>query len=637
MELHINECLDRKTAIDLAKKIEEEDVFKEECPVCHLDITLYNKKRKEQHLEKCKKKEIENQKKDEEMAANICVICKKDMNGLNQKSKISHIKLCAKVQKLKPKEVKEMIEKIKSENKNQPSKPVNNKKEESIEEIKEGISLDDSIFEEYKYEPKAKNSNVQTLPQTVQEWLSQIGLTQYLDIFLNNGFDSLEVCSEITKEDIEKEMDIKLIGHVKKLVIEIKKLKKNLLIQKESSRLQDTIKKPLRSALPSIIKETEPKKKEPEKKKEGKKKKKEDKKKSEKEEKEEETKFVPLLQIEKRRSNTEIARELLSDIESKQSFQIPSTQPFSESVFKKSKSLWSVSTSFDNNFDVNVIKMNEQEDKLEELNVSIQIIEDDEPVTINQNFETQIRDEKETIEEKIEEKEIKKEFEEPLEIEKPVEIEEVVPPIKEEIITPEEKEPEIKSQSEIETQLENSQPIEDDNKVLDSSDSQYSNQEKFETQFKGNSYNTDSQSKSEFEENDTPKSQDDIKEPEIVLDKSDNEKDQDDLLLEKSDNELIQYLEMSDNEIERIERSQKDSQTDKTVKLFEVSDDDIEVRVSPKKDVNDTLILEPSDHEDEIIDLKKDYQSKCNLLVDQFKYKVEELYKTLLEDVSKNY
>jgi len=231
VERHLNICLDRKSALELAKKLEEEeeDASKEKCTDCGVDLSLYSEKRKEQHLEKCKKKK---EKVEEKTCP--CVICFKDISSLAQRSKISHVKLCAKVQKLTTKEIKEIITNLKNENskKSQKKKEIKPKNDEK-ENLLEGIDLDDSLFEEYKYDPKLKGQKeIPITDLTVQSWLDQNGLSQYVENFFNNGFDTLEVCSEIKKEDIDKELEIKLSGHVKKLTLAVKQLKKEYFITK---------------------------------------------------------------------------------------------------------------------------------------------------------------------------------------------------------------------------------------------------------------------------------------------------------------------------------------------------------------------------------------------------------------------
>uniref|UniRef100_A0A672MDI8 Caskin-2-like n=1 Tax=Sinocyclocheilus grahami TaxID=75366 RepID=A0A672MDI8_SINGR len=64
--------------------------------------------------------------------------------------------------------------------------------------------------------PQEKSSNL-------AEWLSAIGLSQYYQTLVQNGYDNMDFISDITLEDL-KEIGITKLGHQKKLMLAVKQL-----------------------------------------------------------------------------------------------------------------------------------------------------------------------------------------------------------------------------------------------------------------------------------------------------------------------------------------------------------------------------------------------------------------------------
>ena len=58
-------------------------------------------------------------------------------------------------------------------------------------------------------------------------------LTQYLDNFITNGYDSLDIIKEITKKEELNEIGIHLKGHQKKILNEIQRLNNLMALQQE--------------------------------------------------------------------------------------------------------------------------------------------------------------------------------------------------------------------------------------------------------------------------------------------------------------------------------------------------------------------------------------------------------------------
>uniref|UniRef100_A0A9J8CJR1 Si:dkeyp-9d4.3 n=1 Tax=Cyprinus carpio carpio TaxID=630221 RepID=A0A9J8CJR1_CYPCA len=63
----------------------------------------------------------------------------------------------------------------------------------------------------------------QEKPSNLAEWLSAIGLNQYYQTLVQNGYDNMDFISDITLEDL-KEIGITKLGHQKKLMLAVKRL-----------------------------------------------------------------------------------------------------------------------------------------------------------------------------------------------------------------------------------------------------------------------------------------------------------------------------------------------------------------------------------------------------------------------------
>jgi len=62
-------------------------------------------------------------------------------------------------------------------------------------------------------------------PPSVEDWLKGIGLESYLAQFLDNGYDTLDVCASLEEEDFTLDgLNISKKGHKKKIMMEAKKL-----------------------------------------------------------------------------------------------------------------------------------------------------------------------------------------------------------------------------------------------------------------------------------------------------------------------------------------------------------------------------------------------------------------------------
>ncbi|XP_051994235.1 caskin-1-like isoform X2 [Xyrauchen texanus] len=63
----------------------------------------------------------------------------------------------------------------------------------------------------------------QEKPASLAEWLSAIGLNQYYQTLVQNGYDNMDFISDITLEDL-KEIGITKLGHLKKLMLAVRRL-----------------------------------------------------------------------------------------------------------------------------------------------------------------------------------------------------------------------------------------------------------------------------------------------------------------------------------------------------------------------------------------------------------------------------
>uniref|UniRef100_A0A3B3DWQ5 CASK interacting protein 1 n=1 Tax=Oryzias melastigma TaxID=30732 RepID=A0A3B3DWQ5_ORYME len=60
-------------------------------------------------------------------------------------------------------------------------------------------------------------------PNNLEEWLSAIGLSQYHQVLVQNGYENIDFITDITWEDLQ-EIGITKLGHQKKLMLAVKKL-----------------------------------------------------------------------------------------------------------------------------------------------------------------------------------------------------------------------------------------------------------------------------------------------------------------------------------------------------------------------------------------------------------------------------
>jgi len=65
------------------------------------------------------------------------------------------------------------------------------------------------------------------MEKEVSKWLDGCGFSEFTDHFLNEGYDDLEVISEMKANDLE-DIGISKKGHIKKLMLKIEDLQKTL-------------------------------------------------------------------------------------------------------------------------------------------------------------------------------------------------------------------------------------------------------------------------------------------------------------------------------------------------------------------------------------------------------------------------
>jgi hypothetical protein len=296
-EKHIMDCIDLQN-----KQNDLKSIF---CTICNQDLTLYTEKRQKTHIQKCKTSVSKTPQSD----FSTCKICDCDLKELNQKKGIEHIKLCAKLHKVSLKEVTEMLNEYKS------AKKSKEKKTESPTSSME--------FDGYKYDPNSALESSQC--NSVEEWLQSLGMSQYLEKFTQAGFDTIHVCSELNKEDLTSSLDITLPGHVKKLEIGIKQLKKIVIKNNVmSSKPRPPVFKPKVEKVklpPQVTEKVEPKRK--------------------REFKIADDLEIPLLKEQK--SKEEIAHQYFSGLNIESNQVVQYTQPIGESMFTKKKKLFDLS------------------------------------------------------------------------------------------------------------------------------------------------------------------------------------------------------------------------------------------------------------------------------------------------------
>ncbi|GCC18005.1 hypothetical protein chiPu_0020704 [Chiloscyllium punctatum] len=59
---------------------------------------------------------------------------------------------------------------------------------------------------------------------SVEDWLSAIKMSQYRENFLNSGFTSLQLCMQMTSEDLLR-IGVTLAGHQKKILNSIQSMR----------------------------------------------------------------------------------------------------------------------------------------------------------------------------------------------------------------------------------------------------------------------------------------------------------------------------------------------------------------------------------------------------------------------------
>eukprot|EP01083_Nonionella_stella_P158283 514982_1 len=89
---------------------------------------------------------------------------------------------------------------------------------------------DDGIFDWQSGSKHEERNQIQR--EELREWLEEkLKFGQYYDVFVDNGYESLDIVKEITDQNELKEIGIVLKGHLLKLMTEIKKLKPDVAME----------------------------------------------------------------------------------------------------------------------------------------------------------------------------------------------------------------------------------------------------------------------------------------------------------------------------------------------------------------------------------------------------------------------
>ncbi|XP_063149188.1 caskin-2 isoform X2 [Candoia aspera] len=91
------------------------------------------------------------------------------------------------------------------------------------------------------------------IPDDLMEWLSAIGLPQYHKKLVSNGYDSINIVTDLTWEDLQ-EIGINKLGHQKKIMLAVKKLTD--LCKSQSQAEVSTLRRKIPSALEIVTIET---------------------------------------------------------------------------------------------------------------------------------------------------------------------------------------------------------------------------------------------------------------------------------------------------------------------------------------------------------------------------------------------
>lgn len=77
-----------------------------------------------------------------------------------------------------------------------------------------------------------RKSNIEI--ENVKKWLMDLGLEEYISNFLNNGYDTLNVCANLSVDDFSGDgLNINKKGHQKRLLLESKELNTNIQMKKK--------------------------------------------------------------------------------------------------------------------------------------------------------------------------------------------------------------------------------------------------------------------------------------------------------------------------------------------------------------------------------------------------------------------
>jgi hypothetical protein len=349
-EKHLNHCLDQHASEvyiknQLGTSMGQEDSNYLECFICGKDLTHYSEIRKQQHINQCCEVNIRNQSSSEdfelqsrrkqkakkikensckkrsrtfendEQCAYSCLICKKDLTSEQARNRMKHLKNCAKLNNITVSDIKQLVTKRKKiridESKKKPTTAVSDNEQRNTE------SNNDNIFEAFKFgidsrlRGKMSDSSCEEF-LTVSDWLKSLHFEQYIEPFMNNGYDTLEICSTLELEDLEN-IGVKKSGHKKQLLIAAKQLTKTLIYRNRMQQLDQKKKETRMYENTREINSIE------------------------------EQALQPLLQSENRISNTQIAEQIMKEIHEntlleEESEDIVPTQPMQMSRLGNGKS-----------------------------------------------------------------------------------------------------------------------------------------------------------------------------------------------------------------------------------------------------------------------------------------------------------
>lgn len=183
-----------------------------------------------------------------------CPICRLETAEDKAEIYIKHIRLCSKSNGISNAQMKALVDEVKRR-----KRAINKRKRSTnspslAKTARRNIATDDEIandsgaeannnlFSEFLYGADGQqnfDSAAHYLHgNSVEKWLESVSLHQYYDALISNGFDTLQVCAEITEKELEFIKDISKRGHQLRLLTACAQLKKKLALKKGKERLK---------------------------------------------------------------------------------------------------------------------------------------------------------------------------------------------------------------------------------------------------------------------------------------------------------------------------------------------------------------------------------------------------------------